>query len=245
MGLEYLCMMNVSKILGRRNVLFLWVIGLSIVFVNSLNAQNVTILLKGKIVDEAGNALQGVTIQFKDGESSAGKTKSQNSGDFTFVLKPGKSYSTLFDRSDILQSDMNFTTPSVTSYQELQKTFTVRVIKKGENLGEYHVFANDKADLIESPFFEKITQMLKKMRSLNISITVSNITKAKKAKPSKKKGKNVQPETQLSFGQLRIKALLDKLISIGTSESRIQLIEGTVKAPNDIQVTVKDIDSTF
>lgn len=238
-------MMNVSKILGRRNVLFLWVIGLSIVFVNSLNAQNVTILLKGKIVDEAGNALQGVTIQFKDGESSAGKTKSQNSGDFTFVLKPGKSYSTLFDRSDILQSDMNFTTPSVTSYQELQKTFTVRVIKKGENLGEYHVFANDKADLIESPFFEKITQMLKKMRSLNISITVSNITKAKKAKPSKKKGKNVQPETQLSFGQLRIKALLDKLISIGTSESRIQLIEGTVKAPNDIQVTVKDIDSTF
>lgn len=238
-------MMNVSKILGRRNVLFLWVIGLSIVFVNSLNAQNVTILLKGKIVDEAGNALQGVTIQFKDGESSAGKTKSQNSGDFTFVLKPGKTYSTLFDRSDILQSDMNFTTPSVTSYQELQKTFTVRVIKKGENLGEYHVFANDKADLIDSPFFEKITQMLKKMRSLNISITVSNITKAKKAKPSKKKGKNVQPETQLSFGQLRIKALLDKLISIGTSESRIQLIEGTVKAPNDIQVTVKDIDSTF
>ena len=238
-------MMNVSKILGRRNVLFLWVLGLSIVFVNSLNAQNVTILLKGKVIDEAGNALQGVNIQFKDGENSAGKTKSQNTGDFTFVLKPGKTYSTLFDRSDILQSDLDFTTPSVTSYQELQKTFTVRVIKKGENLGEYRVFANDKADLIESPFFEKITQMLKKMRSLNISITVSNITKAKKAKPSKKKGKNVQPETQLSFGQLRIKALLNKLISIGTSESRIQLIEGTVKAPNDIQVTVKDIDSTF
>jgi hypothetical protein len=238
-------MMNVSKILGRRNVLFLWVLGLSIVLVNSLNAQNVTILLKGKVIDEAGNALPGVNIQFKDGESSAGKTKSQNTGDFTFVLKPGKTYSTFFDRSDILQSDIDFTTPSVTSYQELQKTFTVRVIKKGENLGEYRVFANDKADLIESPFFEKITQMLKKMRSLNISITVSNITKAKKAKPSKKKGKNVQPETQLSFGQLRIKALLDKLISIGTSESRIQLIEGTVKAPNDIQVTVKDIDSTF
>lgn len=238
-------MMNVSKILGRRNVLFLWVLGLSIVLVNSLNAQNVTILLKGKVIDEAGNTLPGVNIQFKDGESSAGKTKSQNTGDFTFVLKPGKTYSTFFDRSDILQSDIDFTTPSVTSYQELQKTFTVRVIKKGENLGEYRVFANDKADLIESPFFEKITQMLKKMRSLNISITVSNITKAKKAKPSKKKGKNVQPETQLSFGQLRIKALLDKLISIGTSESRIQLIEGTVKAPNDIQVTVKDIDSTF
>jgi hypothetical protein len=238
-------MMNVSKILGRRNVLFLWVLGLSIVLVNSLNAQNVTILLKGKVIDEAGNALPGVNIQFKDGESSAGKTKSQNTGDFTFVLKPGKTYSTFFDRSDILQSDIDFTTPSVTSYQELQKTFTVRVIKKGENLGEFRVFANDKADLIESPFFEKITQMLKKMRSLNISITVSNITKAKKAKPSKKKGKNVQPETQLSFGQLRIKALLDKLISIGTSESRIQLIEGTVKAPNDIQVTVKDIDSTF
>ena len=87
--------------------------------------------------------------------------------------------------------------------------------------------------------------MLKKMRSLNVSITVSNITKAKKAKPSKKKGKNVKPEIQLSFGQLRIKALIDKLISIGTSESRIQLIEGTVKAPNDIQVTVKNIDSTF
>ena len=238
-------MMNVSKILGRRNVLFLWVLGLSIVLVNSLNAQNVTILLKGKVIDEAGNALPGVNIQFKDGESSAGKTKSQNTGEFTSVLKPGKTYSAIFDRSDILQSDINFTTPSVTSYQELQKTFTVRVIKKGENLGEFRVFANDKADLIESPFFEKITQMLKKMRSLNISITVSNITKAKKAKPSKKKGKNVQPETQLSFGQLRIKALLNKLISIGTSESRIQLIEGTVKAPNDIQVTVKDIDSTF
>jgi hypothetical protein len=238
-------MMNVSKILGRRKLLFLWVLGLSIVLVNSLNAQNVTILLKGKVIDEAGNALQGVNIQFKDGEMSAGKTKSQNTGEFTSVLKPGKTFSAIFDRSDILQSDINFTTPSVTSYQELQKTFTVRVIKTGENLGEYHVFANDKADLIESPFFEKITQMLKRMRSLNISITVSNITKAKKAKPSKKKGKNVQPETQLSFGQLRIKALLDKLISIGTSQSRIQLIEGTVKAPNDIQVTVKDIDSTF
>ena len=152
-------MMNVSKILGRRNILFLWVLGFGIVLVNSLNAQNVTMLLKGKVIDEAGNALQGVNIQFKDGESSAGKTKSQNNGEFSFVLKPGKTYAAFFDR--------------------------------------------------------------------------------------KKKGKNVQPETQLSFGQLRIKALIDKLISIGTSESRIQLIEGTVKAPNDIQVTVKDIDSSF
>ncbi len=238
-------MMNVNKILGRRNILFLWVLGFSIVLVNSLTAQNVTILLKGKVIDEAGNALQGVQIQFKDGENSAGRTKSQNNGEFSFVLKPGKTYSAMFDRSDILQSDINMTVPQFTSYQELQKTFTVRVIKKGENLGEYHVFANDKADLIQSTFYEKITQMLKKMRSLNISITVSNITKAKKAKPSKKKGKNIQSETQLSFGQQRIKVLIDKLISIGTSESRIQLIEGNVKAPNDIQVTVKDIDSSF
>ena len=238
-------MMNVSKILGRRNILFLWVLGFSIVLVNSLTAQNVTILLKGKVIDEAGNALQGVQIQFKDGENSAGRTKSQNNGEFSFVLKPGKTYSAMFDRSDILQSDINMTVPQFTSYQELQKTFTVRVIKKGENLGEYHVFANDKADLIQSTFYEKITQMLKKMRSLNISITVSNITKAKKAKPSKKKGKNIQSETQLSFGQQRIKVLIDTLISIGTSESRIQLIEGNVKAPNDIQVTVKDIDSSF
>ncbi len=238
-------MMNVNKILGRRNILFLWVLGFSIVLVNSLTAQNVTILLKGKVIDEAGNALQGVQIQFKDGENSAGRTKSQNNGEFSFVLKPGKTYSAMFDRSDILQSDINMTVPQFTSYQELQKTFTVRVIKKGENLGEYHVFANDKADLIQSTFYEKITQMLKKMRSLNISITVSNITKAKKAKPSKKKGKNIQSEMQLSFGQQRIKVLIDKLISIGTSESRIQLIEGNVKAPNDIQVTVKDIDSSF
>ena len=238
-------MMNVNKILGRRNILFLWVLGFSIVLVNSLTAQNVTILLKGKVIDEAGNALQGVQIQFKDGENSAGRTKSQNNGEFSFVLKPGKTYSAMFDRSDILQSDINMTVPQFTSYQELQKTFTVRVIKKGENLGEYHVFANYKADLIQSTFYEKITQMLKKMRSLNISITVSNITKAKKAKPSKKKGKNIQSETQLSFGQQRIKVLIDKLISIGTSESRIQLIEGNVKAPNDIQVTVKDIDSSF
>lgn len=238
-------MMNVSKILGRRNILFLWVLGFSIVLVNSLSAQNVTILLKGKVIDEAGNALQGVQIQFKDGENSAGRTKSQNNGEFSFVLKPGKTYSAMFDRSDILQSDINMTVPQFTSYQELQKTFTVRVIKKGENLGEYHVFANDKADLIQSIFYEKVSQILKKMRSLNISITVSNITKAKKAKPSKKKGKNIQSETQLSFGQQRIKVLIDKLISIGTSESRIQLIEGSVKAPNDIQVTVKDIDSSF
>ncbi len=238
-------MMNVSKILGRRNILFLWVLGFSLVLVNTLTAQNVTILLKGKVIDEAGNALHGVQIQFKDGEMSAGKTKSQNNGEFSFVLKPGKTYSAMFDRSDILQSDINMTVPQFTSYQELQKTFTVRVIKKGENLGEYNVFANDKADLIQSTFYEKITQMLKKMRSINISITVSNITKAKKAKPSKKKGKNIQSEKQLSFGQQRIKVLIDKLISIGTSESRIQLIEGNVKAPNDIQVTVKDIDSSF
>ena len=124
-------MMNVNKILGRRNILFLWVLGFSIVLVNSLTAQNVTILLKGKVIDEAGNALQGVQIQFKDGENSAGRTKSQNNGEFSFVLKPGKTYSAMFDRSDILQSDINMTVPLFTSYQELQKTFTVRVIKKG------------------------------------------------------------------------------------------------------------------
>lgn len=114
-------MMNVSKILGRRNILFLWVLGFSIVLVNSLSAQNVTILLKGKVIDEAGNALQGVQIQFKDGENSAGRTKSQNNGEFSFVLKPGKTYSAMFDRSDILQSDINMTVPQFTSYQELQK----------------------------------------------------------------------------------------------------------------------------
>lgn len=77
--------------------------------------------IKRKVIDEAGNALQGVQIQFKDGENSAGRTKSQNNGEFSFVLKPGKTYSAMFDRSDILQSDINMTVPQFTSYQELQK----------------------------------------------------------------------------------------------------------------------------
>lgn len=215
------------------------------VVLSSIKAQNVTTLIKGKVVDQSQNILSGVQVQFREGEISAGKSKSQSNGEFTLVLKPGTKYSAIFDRNDIFQPAQEFVIPPSTSYQEIQKTFIVKTFKKGDQLGEYHVFTKDKADIIEQPFFESISQMMKKMRSLTINIIVSNSNKAKKVKPIKKKGKTAISALQISFVQLRIKALMEKLTANGTSDTRILLIEGNVKAPNDIQVTVSDIEASF
>lgn len=210
-----------------------------------LQAQGVTNLLKGKVVDEKGIALKGVQVYVKSGDDIVAKSKTTSNGDFTAVLKPGATYIVSFDRYDLFASNQDFSIPASSSYKELEQSFTVRTYTKGMSLGLFQVFPAGKTTLNNTAIFETVQQMMKKMPNMTIAITVSaeGLKAPKKPKPSKKKGAVV--ETPITPIQQRIDAIHAKfeLLSIGTS--RYTILEGTVKKPSDISITITDNESGF
>ena len=228
---------------------FMNAIALSMVFVvgmiGFIHAQGTTNLLKGKVIDEAGNVLKGVQVVAKFGDETAAKSKTTSNGEFTMVLKPGNTYMVNFDRHDIFAAYQDITLPASNTYKEINQTFTLKTYAKGNVIGSYQVFQSGKTTIIDAPIFETLQKMMKKMSTLKIAITVSaeSLKPAKKAKPSKKKGAVVEPT--ISPVQQRLSALSDKLESLGISKFRCTISEGVVKKPSDISITVTEIESGF
>ena len=221
----------------------------------NLFAQGVTFLIKGKVVDQKKNALQGVLVYAKDGDDIAGKSKTTVNGEFTLTLKPGKNYVMSFERSDIFVSQQDLRLPNGTSYQEITRDFQIKVFAKGDTIQQHQVFSSGQSTPNSSNLFTTLPEMLKKLQHLKVKIIVAagaqakNASKGKKEKTPKKskgsKNKTQSTPVELTLVQSRIQALRNALLSAGLPESRMVFEEGKLNGSIDVAVVVSSISGGF
>jgi len=221
----------------------------------NLFAQGVTFLIKGKVVDQKKNALQGVQVYVKDGDDIAGKSKTTVNGEFTLTLKPGKNYVMSFERSDIFVSQQDFRLPNGTSYQEINQDFQIKVFAKGDTIQQHQVFSSGQSTPNSSNLFTTLPEMLKKLQHLKVKIIVAagasakKATKGKKEKTPKKskgsKNKTQSTPVELTLVQSRIQAIRNALLSAGSPDSRMVFEEGKLNGSLDVAVVITSISGGF
>lgn len=217
----------------------------------NMNAQGVTFLIKGKVVDGQRKPLQGVQVIAKDGDETAGKSKTTASGEFTMTLKPGRYYGMSFERNDLFMSKQDFRVPDGTTYQEISQEFQVRVFAKGDTIQQYPLFPAGQANAMPSPLFTMIPEMLRKMPHLKVKVLVSEgVISTKKTKaPKKTKGKKgvtaKVEEVSPSLFDRRVQEIRSKLTIAGAPESRFSFEKANFKAPIDVAVIISNIGSDF
>lgn len=223
----------------------------SIFMVMSIHAQGVTFLIKGKVVDGQRKPLQGVQVIAKDGDETAGKSKTTASGEFTMTLKPGRYYGMTFERNDLFMSKQDFRVPDGTAYQEISQEFQVRVFAKGDTIQQYPLFPAGQANAMPSPLFTMIPEMLKKMPHLKVKVLVSEgSVSAKKGKAPKKakakKGSAAKVEEVITtLYDRRVEEIRSKLTIAGAPQTRFTFEKANFKAPIDVAVIISTIGSDF
>ena len=238
---------------GRNMIAVL--LGAIVIVSGNLFAQGVTFLIKGKVVDQKKNPLQGVQVYAKDGDDIVGKSKTTVTGEFAMTLKPGKNYVMTFDRSDILLSQQDFRIPNGNTYQEIIQEFQVRVLAKGDTIQTFSLFANGQSIPGPSTIFTMLPDLLRRMQHLKVKIVVSaggkskNTSTNKKEKSAKKsksgKGASTESSLPLTLLDKRIQEIRSKLIAAGAPESRILFEEGKLSGANDVAVLITSIVGGF
>ena len=238
--------MGVSTMFGRISILF--VMGWCMMAMGNVYAQGITFLVKGKVIDQKRNILQGVQVYAKDGDEIVGKSKTTVSGEFTMTLKPGKKYLMSFERSDVFIAQQDFQLPNGNAYKEIMQDFQVKVMAIGDTLQKLTVFASGQSSSNSSALFTSIPEMLNKMQHLKIKILVAGGTsgsKGKKESSAKGKGKKGSTSVALTLYEKRIQDIRTKLIAAGAPESRISFQEGKLKSPTDVIVVISSIAGGF
>jgi hypothetical protein len=170
----------------------------------TIHAQNTsTILLKGIIRDIQSGAAVGTDYEITDeaGNKVANAKSHPKTGMYSAALKPGASYTILFNGFDIVKSKQNIVLEPAEKYQEITKDFTVQKLYTGMELYSLKAFEYSgntlSAEAIQA--LNDIKEMLKKNRNLSINITLlpdiapPPVQISAPVIKSKKKGKNEVP----------------------------------------------------
>lgn len=169
-------------------------------FVASSHAQiGVTALVKTTFTDAKTG--QPVSLKYELIPSSGGakiRGGTPANGTFEQILKPGETYKVNCRMTDGIAAPLSFTLRESGSYYEHSQTLPVKIMKKGDALGEWTVFAPTKSALTSEKELASITEMVTTNRSLYVTVSVGGDVEvkakgkpAKKAKPSKKSKKAI------------------------------------------------------
>src|SRR6185369_16854148 len=113
------------------------------------NAQiGVTALIKTKFTDSRTG--QPVSLKYELVPSGGGakiRGSTPSSGEFEQILTPGETYKVFCKMSDGIAAPFTFTLRDSKSYYEESQTLTVKILKKGDALGEWTLFPTGKSTL--------------------------------------------------------------------------------------------------
>ncbi len=166
-------------------------------FVTSTHAQiGATALVKTTFTDAKTG--QPVSLKYELIPASGGakiRGGTPANGTFEQILKPGETYKVNCKMTDGIAAPLSFTLRESGSYYEQSQTLPVKIMKKGDALGEWMVFAPAKSILSSEKELVAITEMIAGNRSLFVTVSVGGDVEvkaktkgkpAKKAKPAKK-----------------------------------------------------------
>jgi hypothetical protein len=159
----------------------------------SAQATNPLKLVKGTIKDEkTGKPIDGGRLNVYTGSSRETVTSSKinpKTGFYQVILGPGTQYRFEVVSPRFYTTDIAMTTPPGANYEEIVKDLSVKPIPMGTVLFSGRLFDVGSASLKESPELRRVTDDLKKSRTMAVTITVvpDLAAAAKKAAPKKKK----------------------------------------------------------
>lgn len=158
-------------------------------FVTSTHAQiGATALVKTTFTDAKTG--QPVSLKYELIPASGGakiRGGTPANGTFEQILKPGETYKVNCRMTDGIAAPLSFTLRESGSYYEQSQTLPVKIMKKGDALGEWMVFAPAKSVLSSEKELSTIAEMVAGNRSLYVTVSVGGDVEVKaKGKPAKK-----------------------------------------------------------
>lgn len=158
-------------------------------FVTSTHAQiGATALVKTTFTDAKTG--QPVSLKYELIPASGGakiRGGTPANGTFEQILKPGETYKVNCRMTDGIAAPLSFTLRESGSYYEQSQTLPVKIMKKGDALGEWMVFAPAKSVLSSEKELSTIAEMIAGNRSLYVTVSVGGDVEVKaKGKPAKK-----------------------------------------------------------
>jgi len=171
-------------------------------------------LVKGSVIDESGNPAKKVIITVTDNQTGqvAGVYHTNNkTGQFLFVLTPGKNYNITYQAADHLFYSENIEIPKQSNYYELNKTIAMKPIVVGSKITLNNIFFDfDKSTLrpLSDVELKNLVQLMKSNPNLKVEISGHTDSKGDDAYNQK-------------LSEERAQAVVNRLISSGISADRM------------------------
>ena len=171
-------------------------------------------LMKGVVIDESGMPAKKVIITVTDNETGqiVGKYHTNNkTGQFLFILTPGKNYNITYQAADHLFYSENMEIPKQSSYFEVNKSINMKPIVVGSKITLNNIFFDfDKSTLrpLSNVEIKNLVQLM--VSNPNLKVEISGHTDSKG---------DVAYNQKLS--EERAQAVVDKLIASGISADRM------------------------
>jgi len=174
-------------------------------------------LMKGKVITDLGKAAQDVEITVTDNETEeivgVYKTNSK-SGEYVFILTPGKNYNITYESEGSLFYSENMEIGMETNYYEIFRPIMLDPIIVGSKMTLNNVFFDFDKDVLRPLSNVEIKNLTKLMNKYpKMKVEISGYTDSKGG-----------AEYNQTLSEARAKAVINKLIENGISETRMKAI---------------------
>ena len=172
-------------------------------------------LMKGKVTDEAGRPAKTVEITVTDNETGqiAGIYHSNSkTGNFLFILTPGKNYNITYEAKEYLFYSENMEIPKESNYYEINRVLSLKPIVIGAKITLNNIFFDyGKAELrsLSDVELNNVAELLKNNPKLKVEISGHTDNKG-------------DDEFNQKLSEERAKAVVDHLIRLGISTERME-----------------------
>lgn len=172
-------------------------------------------LLKGVVFDESGNPAKNVRITVTDNETAevvgVYHTNSKT-GQFLFILTPGKNYNITYQADQHLFYSENMEIPLKSNYYEIKRAVTLSPIIVGSKIVLNNIFFDfDKATLRDISNVELKNLVLLLNSNLNLKVEISGHTDSKGTDAYNQK-----------LSEERAQAIVNNLITNGINANRMK-----------------------
>ncbi len=183
--------------------------------------QKTVCLVKGDVVNGAGEKLSGAIVAVYKGTEKVVTTRSNSEGKFTAIVQPGTTYRVTFVAPMYAFDEETLIVPPTDKYLEIPMHASLKPMHDGQSFSLLQPVFMDKSATIEINAIPQLDEIVNEVRhnpSLSLAITVYPDHPIKSAKKDAK-------EQQLVAS--RSNALTSYLMSAGVSEKNYTVVKST------------------
>jgi outer membrane protein OmpA-like peptidoglycan-associated protein len=172
-----------------------------------------TVGVHGTVSNLSKKPVKNVTINVIDNSNgkSMGTYKSNNAGEYTFVVKRGQNYNISYESDGYLMLSQNVNMPRDNSYASVEKNVTLQPITQGSTIVLNNLFFDSNKSKIKKESSVELDKVIKFLKDRpDIIIEVAGYTDNKG-----------DDRSNIKLSEARAKAVMEYLLKKGTNKSRI------------------------